>query len=117
MNINQILEIAPAKISQYCEAENKSYAVMLHKHEEYKRERARKYLTSKVDGATIKDLEYKLDCDETLCKIKDEELNAEIDYRGFRAKKEKASNTFQAAMELGRTARQELRTLQDTVIK
>lgn len=115
MDINRILEVAPSKISEYCELENKAYAVMLHKHEEYKRERAKKYLTAKVEGATIKDLEYKLDCDEELCAIKDQEITAEIDYRNWRMKKDKAVNTFQSAMELGRTARQEMRSLQDTI--
>jgi len=115
MDINKILEIAPAKISEYCEAENNYYALMLRKHEEYKRERARKYLVSKVQGETIKDLEYKLDCDDELSKIKNAEISAEIEYRNQRMKKEKAKDIFQSALELGRTARQELRSLHDTI--
>jgi len=117
MDINRVLEIAPAKISQYCEAENNAYALMLRKHEEYKRERARFYLAKKIGtDKTIKDIEYELDCNPELSSIKESEINAEIDYRSQRMKKEKAKDTFQSALELGRTARQELRSLHDTIL-
>jgi len=116
IDINQILEIAPAKISEYAEKENQSYASMLRYHEEYKRLRAKTYLESRVKNEmTVKDLEYTLDTNEELCKVKDLELNAEIDYRAWRTKKEKAENTFQSALELGRNKRSELRALGDTI--
>jgi hypothetical protein len=115
MNINVILETAPGKIAEYAELENKAYALMLTSHEEYKQQRAKKYLEQKAEGGTIKDLEYKLDVDAELIAVKNKEVFAEIDYRAFRTKRNRAEDFFQAAMEKGRTVRAEMRSLGDTI--
>jgi len=116
MNINAILNEAPAKISRYTEQEINEYKKMIGFHEFYKRERARKYLEAKVkEDITIKDLEYRLDCDPDLMKIKDDEQLAEIAYRGFRRKKEYARDMLQIAFETGWNKRVEMRSLNDTV--
>lgn len=118
-SIDLILEKAPAKISRHTELENKAYADMLKLHEQYKRERAKKYLQRRANEGTvtIKDLEYALDTDEELNAIKDKELLAEIDYRANRERKEYYENEFQSACERGRNVRSELRGLSDTIKK
>jgi len=116
MNIDQVLEQAPAKIAEYAEKENTSYAQMVKLHEEYKRVRAKKYLEAKaLKSGTIPEIDAKLDTDSELIEIKDAELLAEITYRGWRVKKDKASNTFQSACEQGRNKRTELKALGDTI--
>ena len=116
MDINSVLEKAPAKISEYTAKENESYATMIRTHEEYKRLWAKTFLEKKaVNGKTIKELECELEILPELMALKDKEIQAEIDYRGFRQKKDNASDHFQAAMELGRTRRTELKSLHDTV--
>jgi len=117
ININQILEEAPAKISEFCTKENEAYAMMEARHEEYKRERAKEYFRQKIAGnCTAKDVEYKLDMDSGLCQIKDAELLAEVDYRAWRTRKEKAEHLFNAAVEMGRNQRAEMYSLNDTIM-
>jgi len=85
-------------------------------HEEYKRERAKKYLSLKVQGlGTIKDIEYTLDCDLELVEIKGKELQAEANYRMWRMRKDRAHDTFEAAMEMGRNLRKEWFSTNDTI--
>lgn len=119
MNINQVLEQAPSKISLYCVEENKHYAEMIRLHEDYKRLRAKKYLELKAQSPEEKqkNMEYYLDCEEGLCKIKDLELQEEISYRASRQKKENAEHYLQVALEMGRTKRAEIRSLYDDVQK
>ena len=116
MDINKILSDAPAKISEYAENENKCYADMVTWHEEYKRMRAKTYLETKTTkDMTAKDLDYFLDNHSDLNIIKDKELQAEIEYRSWRQKKEKARDYFTMAMELGRNQRAEFYSLNDTI--
>ena len=119
MDINTILEKAPNKISHFCELENQAYANMITFHENYKRERSKKYLQrrSNEGTVTIKDLEYALDSDTELTAIKDKELLAEIDYRANRQRKEYYRDLFNSAQEQGRNVRSELRGLGDTIPK
>ena len=117
MNIAQILEKAPAKIAEYAEKENEAYALMINKHEEHKRIRAKKYLEKRAreGSVTIKDIEYELDSDSELLQIKDAELLAEINYRAWRIKKNKVDDLLQSAMERGRNIRSEIRGLNNTI--
>jgi hypothetical protein len=115
MDIQETLELAPQKIFLYCSEENKFYALMVRTHEDYKQQRARKYLEMKVMGTSIKDIDSALDCNEELISIKSKEVEAEINYREQRMLKERASNYLQVALEIGRTKRSELRALGDTV--
>lgn len=119
MNITDILERAPAKISQHCEEENKHYAEMIKLHEEYKRLRAKKYLEMKAKSPQEKqkNAEYILDCNKELCNIKDLELREEIDYRASRQRKENAEHYLQVGLEMGRTKRAEIRGLTDDIRK
>lgn len=115
--IELILEKAPAKISRHTTLENKAYADMIVYHENYKRERSKKYLQRRANEGTvtIKDLEYALDCDAELMAIKDKELLAEIDYRANRERKEYYENEFSSAQERGRNIRSEKFGLNDTI--
>lgn len=117
MDINLALETLPAKIAEFTEKENEAYARMLNSHEEYKRTRAKIFLEVKASDhvMSLKQLDYQLDASETLCKIKDQELLAEIDYRAARLKKDFYDNEFQAAMERGRNLRKEMSSLNDTI--
>lgn len=116
MDITKILSEAPALIAERAEKENKYYANMLVFHEQYKQQRAKKYLQLKAEKKdTIKDIEYLLDSNEELCKMKHQELEAEIEYRGWRQRKEKAKDYFSMAVELGRNQRQEFYSLRDTI--
>lgn len=114
--INQILLEAPSIISYRAEQENKFYAQMITLHENYKQLRAQKYLETKAKSeASIKDIEYMLDSDTDLCRLKSEELQAEIDYRKWRADKDKAVNHFEGAKQLSYNIRCEMRSLSDTI--
>ena len=115
-DITKILYEAPNKIAEFCELENRFYALMIQKHEEYKRAKAKLYLEKKAQGQiTSKDLEYELDCNSDLCFIKDTEIQAEISYRAARAKKERAEHLFNSAVETGRNQRAELYSLNDSI--
>ena len=82
------------------------------------RERARQFLVVKAQGkASVKDIDYLLDCNEQLCLIKDKELQAEIMYRSYRMQKEQFKNEFESACEQGRNIRTEMRNLNDTISK
>jgi len=117
-DLNLALEILPAQIAEMTEKENTAYANMIIAHERYKQERAKMYLILKAKGgATIRDIDYTLDCDNTICAIKDTELQAEILYRSYRMKKEQYYSEFQAAMEQARNIRKELSTLNNTVFE
>jgi len=117
IDINKILEEAPNKISEYSEKENACYGDMIIYHERYKKLRAKIYLETKTkeEKKAIKDIEYELDVNEELAVIKNKEISAEIDYRGWRTKKEKAKDYFMMACERGRNQRAELRGLNDTI--
>jgi hypothetical protein len=116
MDINKVLELAPSKIAEYTSKENLNYAIMITTHAEYKRLWAKYYLEKKLEyKKTIKELECELELMPELIELQNKEITAEIDYRSWREKKNKASDTFQAAMELGRTKRTELKTLHDSV--
>lgn len=116
MEISAILEKAPAAIASYTVAENNAYATMILAGMEYKRLWAKTYLEKKsAGGKTIPELECELAIDPALMAIKDKELAAEIDYRASRQKKENARDHFNAAQELGRTRRAEMKSLGDSV--
>jgi hypothetical protein len=116
MDINLVLELAPAKIAEYTAEENTHYATMLTTHEEHSRLWAKTYLERKAEGGkTIKEIECELELIPEIIELKSKEVQAEISYRASRMKKQKAVDTFQAAMELGRTKRTELKTLHDSV--
>lgn len=116
MNIHDILEKAPQKIAYYAEKENEAYSTMITKHEEYKRIFAKKYLEKKAEGKkTIPEIEAEITIDQDVAKIKDEEILAEINYRGWKLKKNKADDLFQSAMERGRNQRTEMKMLNNTI--
>lgn len=117
--INYYLSHCPAIIAQRAEEENKHYAEMITLHENYKRQRAKLLLEMKAKGdeGTQKEKEYLLDTNEELNKIKDAELEAEINHRAWRAKKEKARDLFEAAKALGYNQRLEWRSGNDTIPK
>ena len=114
--IQKILELAPSKISFYTENEIKEFQFKEAFHEQYRRERARRYLELKAKGETTeKEREYLLDCNSILTALKDKELIAEINFRGWRMKRDRADDTLQATMELARLARKEMGSLDPTV--
>jgi len=114
LKINQILEVAPAKIAEYAEKENASYAEMIKGDHAYRQERARAYLRLKAEGGkAIKDIEYILDDSKELGGIKAKTLEAEIAYRAWKTKKNKAQDSLQSVMEIGRNVRAELKSLGD----
>jgi hypothetical protein len=116
IDINKILEEAPSKVAYYAENENLAYAKMIQLHQDYKELRAVKYKTKRNQEATAqKDIEYGLDCDEDLIKIKRAEIEAEVKYREWRTKKDKARDYFEMAREMGWNQRTELRNLGDTI--
>jgi len=116
MNINRVLEIAPTKIAEYSEKCNEYLGTMNLLHEEYKKQRAKKYLAAKAqEKIAQKDLDYQLDIEEELNNIKDKELLTEIQYRAMRTKMDKAVNTFEAARSLGSLKKQEMFSLHDTI--
>ena len=116
MDINKILELAPAKIAEFTVKENESYAEMLRTHEEYKRLWAKTFLEKKtLESKTIKELECELDILPELVALKDKEINAEIAYRGWRQKKDNARDYFNAVQEIGRTRRAEMKSLSDGI--
>lgn len=115
MEINTVLETAPGKIYEYASKENEQYALMIRYHESHKRLRARKYLTLRAEGKTIKDADSECDCDEEISVIKDKEMGAEIEYRNQRILKDRADDYLQCALEIGRTMRAEIRAGLDTV--
>lgn len=115
--INEILEKAPAIISERAELENACYAEMIKLHETYKREWAKKFLSLKATtDNSIKEIEATLEIDEELIKIKDLELTKEVDYRAWKARKDKAINMFDMAKQMGFNLRCEQRNL-DNIIK
>ena len=116
MNINKVLELAPAKICEYAEQENKAYEAMIFLHEDYKQQRASLYLEMKGEGGkTIPEIDASLDIKESLVELKARELDAEVQYRAWRIKKNKAQDVFQAACEQGRNIRAEMKSLGDTI--
>jgi hypothetical protein len=117
IDINTVLETAPSKIARYAEVEVKHYRDMITGHEEYKRLRAKKYLEIRAQETKIpqKDVEYMLDCDPMLCKVKDDEFMSEINYRSWRNKREEADDELQCALEQGRTIRSEQRSLSNSI--
>ena len=114
--IQEILEKAPAKISFYVENEITEYQSMQTLHEQYRTLRAKKYLEMKAQGGmTEKEREYTLDVDTELVDLKNKELIAEINYKGWRNKTNKASDTLQATMELARLARKDMLGVDPTI--
>ena len=116
MDISSVLEKAPSAIATYTVKENEEYGKMLVLHEQYKRLWAKNFLEKKaLEGKTIKEIECELEIDPMLSKIKDEEILVEVSYRSWRQKKENARDHFNAAQELGRTRRAEMKSLGDSV--
>ena len=116
MDINSVLEKAPAAIASYTVSENEAYAKMIMAGIEYKRLWAKAYLEMKAAGGkTIPELENELIINPALMVVKDKEILAEIDYRSWRQKKDNARDFFNAAQELGRTKRAEMKSLGDSV--
>lgn len=117
MDIDKVLEKAPAAIALYAEKENSAYSMMIACHDEYKRLWSKKYLELRAaTQKAVKDIECMLELDEELSKIKNKEMSSEIDYRAWRTRRDKANNMFIAAQEMGRTRRTELKSLNDTVV-
>ena len=116
--INAALSTLPAQIARLGEQENTSYALMTRLHEDYKRARARAFFTTKASDPSLKslkELDSALDNHPALQRVKDDELLAEIEYRGYRLQKERLENEFQAAQEIARNLRSEQRNLNDTI--
>ena len=117
MDINEVLEKAPAAIAHYAEKENSAYSMMVACREEYKRRWAAEFLERKITAGkkSIREIECEMEIKVELQKIKEKEMSSETEYRAWRVKRDKAVNMFIAAQELGRTRRTELKSLHDTV--
>jgi len=118
INIEDILEKAPAKIFQYAEEETEAYKREINLHEEYKRLRAKKALEFKARGdvRTAKEIEWLLDTNEELMKIKDEELLAEIEAKGKRNRRDRANDYFESAKAFGWLKRIEWDATNDVIV-
>lgn len=116
MNINQVLEQAPAIISQRAEEELKLYEQKIFLEENYKRLWAKKFLEMKAAGGkSLDQIKAELENEAELTAIKDKELLTEISYKSMRIKRERAQNMFESAKCQGYIRKAEIKNLNDTI--
>ena len=115
MDIQKVLEEAPQKIYAYATEEIRYIEQQMRLHQEYKITRAKKGLELKVQGTSLKEVDWLLDSDSALLEIQSKEIEAEINYKKQKALKDRADDYLQVALEMGRSQRAEIRAGLDTV--
>lgn len=117
MNVNQVLEQAPAKIGQFAEKGENARLAWKKGEITLKKLEAQKHLSFKAmgDSPTQSDLKAKVDADDEIYTMRMDIIGLESDYRRAEIELEKWSNAFVSARKIASLQVEELRSLHDTV--